>query len=248
MLLESELWSRPTWSGHVKKAQRKVKGLEWIYVREREREADVGKVQTLLILKCPFWFLVQFSCKCLLKAPSFCCSCIPAAAFRARWWQIESYLISFIVSPSGGVYSKQSKSCRADKQPACLMDYRGHLLCLLVPSTLGTACYSNQSICKRCPFTPVITLTDLAVIKSLQQVVIVNWCWSVAGREPDSVQCFLLTLADCSKHRCSICPQQHCHNCAPGTLGDKLCCGYSGDRRENVCAARSHLCLQAPHP
>ncbi|KAI9514050.1 hypothetical protein NQZ68_036549 [Dissostichus eleginoides] len=37
---------------------------------------------------------------------------------------IVSYLISFIILPSGGVCSALSKSSRTSKQPACLMDYR----------------------------------------------------------------------------------------------------------------------------
>lgn len=120
MQLQKQLQSTSMLSGHMNKAQRGRR--PWMNLAESW--ADVEKLQTFLILKYPFWFLVQleFGSKCLLKAP-FLLPLYCLWAFRVRWWQIASYLISFIVLPSGDVCSNPSESSRTNKQPLCLMDH-----------------------------------------------------------------------------------------------------------------------------
>lgn len=103
--------------------------------RRRERETDRergGRRQiessNITDPQISFWVLVELelSGECLLKAPFLlpfhCCR-----AFRARWWQIVSYLISFIILPSGGVCSALSKSWRTNKQPAWFDGLQGDI-------------------------------------------------------------------------------------------------------------------------
>lgn len=101
--------------------------------RERERTRKRGgwrQIESSNITdpQISFWVLVQLelSSECLLKAPFLwpfhCCR-----AFRVRWWQIVSYLISFIILPSGGVCSALSKSWRTNKQPAWFDGLQGDI-------------------------------------------------------------------------------------------------------------------------
>lgn len=129
------------------------KGLEWIWEgeresncvcvreglgerernreQEREREREGWRQIESSNITDPqisFWVLVQLelSSECLLKAPFLLpFHCRPA--FRVRWWQIVSYLISFIILPSGGVCSALSKSWRTNKQPAWFDGLQGDI-------------------------------------------------------------------------------------------------------------------------